>query len=189
MFLENTDIYYLENFLTQEELEFVDERSSLFVVPNISSQQERYAEISDRVCEMLYPGEHSDILYNLNHRIQNLAKEVYKFPDDQIVQGINNFHMLYPPFSMQDHWDGTTPGVHYGIVVYVSDPSDYEGGEIFYSNKDIKIKPARGSIVLHPATEEYRHGVKQVTKGLRIAMSSFVQEEKHIGGPGNHGYN
>lgn len=188
MFIENTQIYYLENFLTDEELLFLDEKASRFVPVKVDGDEPRWATNSDRVMDILEPGDETRILRYLNLRMGELAKDVYKFDDNMVSQGIGSFHMLYPPFSMQEHWDGTTVGVHYGIVIYVSDPSDYEGGEIYYCNKNISIKPSRGSIVLHPATEEYEHGVKQVTGGMRVAMSSFVQEKDRIGGPGNNGY-
>lgn len=186
MFIDNTEVYYLENFLTEDELAFFDQRAASFVIPP-SSGEERWAEILERLHDIFLPEEKSynEIMAGVFQKVYNLCNEVLNMEPDWIVQGISHFNMLYPPLSMKSHWDGTTPGVHYGIVIYVSDPSDYEGGEIVYVNKDISIKPSRGSIVIHPATEPYEHGVNHVTSGLRVAMTSFIQEEKHVGGPGN----
>lgn len=182
MFVENTQIYYLKNFLNSEELSIIDQRAASFSVPQTSDTQEKDASQDDRV-HPLYPEDKRDAIFDsLTDRIRDLFKEVYSIPDDYVVHNVHNFHMMYPPFKMQEHWDGTTPGVHYGAILYITDPSEYEGGAIYYPHKNISIRPERGSIVMHPATEDYLHGVAQVTKGLRVGISVFVQEEKYMEG-------
>lgn len=180
MFIEDTQIYYLKNFLSLEELSVIDERAATFVVPQISDSQTKDASQADRVHPLYPEGERDEIFDNLTDKIRNLLQEVYNIPDDYILHDVHNFHMMYPPFKMQEHWDGTTPGVHYGIILYVTDPSNYEGGAIYYPHKNISIRPERGSIVMHPATEDYTHGVAEVIKGLRVGISVFVQEEKYM---------
>ena len=48
----------------------------------------------------------------------------------------------------------------YSAIFYIND--DYEGGEIYFPNWDIEIKPKTGSLVIFPSNEEYIHGVKEV---------------------------
>lgn len=186
MFIDNTKIYYVEKFLTDEELDFFDQRAASFVPPEKAGDESGYASVSERIHDIYTSHEPPKILRDINARLDKLSREIYDIPPNCVLQGIHNFHMLYPPLKMQHHWDGTTPGVHFGIVVYVSDPESYDGGKIDYSNQKISIKPARGSAVFHPATEEYLHGVEQVTRGVRVALSTFIQEKEHVGGPGNH---
>ena len=76
--------------------------------------------------------------------------------------------------SMKTHSDdGPSPKFKYGIVLYLND--DYEGGEIFYPNIGLEFKPEAYSLVLHPAHQAYRHGVKEVSSGTRYSMTTFLK--------------
>ena len=43
----------------------------------------------------------------------------------------------------------------YSAIFYIND--DYEGGEIYFPNWDIEIKPKTGSLVIFPSNEEYKN--------------------------------
>ena len=60
-----------------------------------------------------------------------------------------------------------------GLIYYLND--DFEGGEIVYINKDIEHKPIANSLIIHPSSEEYTHGVKLITKGVRYTMTNFYR--------------
>ena len=92
---------------------------------------------------------------------------------------------LYPDYTDLVYWpsglsmdvhadavwlDGTPARFPYRYcagVCYLND--DYEGGETFFPNFNIEIKPKIGKLVLFPANLEYQHGVKEV-KGERYTM-------------------
>jgi hypothetical protein len=50
---------------------------------------------------------------------------------------------------------------------------DFEGGELYYPEHDIIIKPSPGLAVAHPGDINYLHGVKTVTYGERFTTPSF----------------
>lgn len=56
-------------------------------------------------------------------------------------------------------------------LIYIND--DYDGGEIFFPNQDIKFKPEAGSLVFFPGDVNYLHGVTEVTQGIRYTMPNF----------------
>jgi len=60
---------------------------------------------------------------------------------------------------------------NFGCVLYLND--NYEGGEIYFPNQNIKIKPKPNTLVFFPGTLEYLHGVKPVTNGVRYTLTSF----------------
>ena len=62
-----------------------------------------------------------------------------------------------------------------GFIIYLTD--NYIGGEIVYINKGISFKPKAGTLVCHPGTKEYTHGVKNFKGGERIVFSAFVHEK------------
>ena len=58
----------------------------------------------------------------------------------------------------------------FGIVMYLND--DFEGGELNYVDLNIKIKPTKGSLVIHKST--YVHEVLKVISGKRYCITSFI---------------
>lgn len=60
-------------------------------------------------------------------------------------------------------------------VIYLND--DYEGGEIEFTNFDIKIKPQKSSIAIFPSNYPYMHVAHQVTNGVRYALNIFTEYE------------
>jgi Rps23 Pro-64 3,4-dihydroxylase Tpa1-like proline 4-hydroxylase len=61
----------------------------------------------------------------------------------------------------------------YGIVYYIND--DYEGGNLYFPNKNLSIKPKANSLlVFKSGTKDEVHGVELVTKGIRYAIATFV---------------
>lgn len=58
----------------------------------------------------------------------------------------------------------------YALVFYVSDPSEFEGGELVY-DAGPRIKPSRGVIVIAPS--DMPHEVLEVTDGYRCSLTAF----------------
>lgn len=60
---------------------------------------------------------------------------------------------------------------NFGCVYYLND--DYNGGEIYFPNQNIKIKPKPNTLVFFPGTLEFLHGVHPITNGIRYTLTSF----------------
>lgn len=56
-------------------------------------------------------------------------------------------------------------------LIYYND--DFTGGELYYPQHDLEIKPEPGLAVAHPGDVNYLHGVKKVTSGERFTTPSF----------------
>lgn len=61
----------------------------------------------------------------------------------------------------------------YTIVVYLND--DYEGGELYFNDLDIKIKPEAGSIIMYPSSHPYTHQSLEITKGRKMLITHHWQ--------------
>jgi hypothetical protein len=72
--------------------------------------------------------------------------------------------------------NGTFEEVQATILTYLIDPSEYEGGEIFFDDYDIYLKPAYGSMVIFG--HQVQHGVTPVTSGRRAIASQFLVNNK-----------
>lgn len=100
------------------------------------------------------------ILYSLNENLES---------NFQILQ------RMQPGVELQAHFDNyTDKSIKYAGILYVND--NYNGGELFFTNKNFKIKPKSGTIVFFPGTEEYHHGVKMVLDGpTRYCIPGFIK--------------
>lgn len=65
---------------------------------------------------------------------------------------------------------------HFGCVYYLND--DYDGGEIYFPNQNIEIKPKPNTLIFFPGNMKFLHGVKPITKGVRYTLTSFWTFDK-----------
>jgi hypothetical protein len=56
-------------------------------------------------------------------------------------------------------------------VLYYND--DYEGGEIYFPEQDLLIKPEPGMLICFPAKDEFPHQVREIKSGYRWCSTNF----------------
>lgn len=166
MFIENTKIVYQKNFLTEEELKTIDN----LILGN-----------SFTIAENSVPGGYKtfdigseEFVDSLATRVKDLILEAYGEGSVNTMYPRNEIQFLSKNSGMSPHDDAAGQNISHGIVIYLSEPSEYVGGEIYYPKLDIALKPERGSIVIHPREDDYTHGVKVVEDGLRFVMVMFA---------------
>ena len=54
---------------------------------------------------------------------------------------------------------------------------DFDGGDLYYPQHDITVRPKPGLAVIHPGDVNYLHGVTMVTRGERYTTPSFYTVE------------
>lgn len=57
------------------------------------------------------------------------------------------------------------------VVLYIND--NYEGGELYFKEQDVLIKPNAGSLIAFPSVAPYYHQSMTVTKGLKYMSPGF----------------
>jgi len=112
---------------------------------------------------------------------------------EQIKNAINKSSQIYAkeynidlgyltPLSISKYHVGKHMGSHvdsYGddrspilsVVLYLND--NYEGGELYFKNQDITIKPTAGSIVIFPSNSPYYHESKKIKSGIKYMSPGF----------------
>jgi predicted 2-oxoglutarate/Fe(II)-dependent dioxygenase YbiX len=73
-------------------------------------------------------------------------------------------------------WNEHQSMLEYSFVVYIND--DYEGGELYFQDLDVTIKPEAGSIALFPAKLPYSHGSNQLINGRKVFIPHFWRNVK-----------
>lgn len=75
-----------------------------------------------------------------------------------------------------DEGEHPCPYRDYRCVLYLND--DYEGGETYFPQHDIELKPSPGTLMWFPETARFRHGVRKVARGEQwTIVSSWTREE------------
>jgi predicted 2-oxoglutarate/Fe(II)-dependent dioxygenase YbiX len=64
------------------------------------------------------------------------------------------------------------------LLCYLDD--DYEGGELEFTDLNLKIKPKKGTIISFPSYKEFPHKVHPVISGIRHTIVSWIETEKKI---------
>lgn len=91
------------------------------------------------------------------------------------ASGLKTFQRMQEGVELKAHTDqDTDPSIRYATIIYIND--NYNGGELFFTNKDIEIKPKSGSLIIFPGTKEFDHGVRHVKAGpLRYVLVGFIK--------------
>jgi hypothetical protein len=110
--------------------------------------------------------------------VQDLPERVSKFffpnSDKLDFRSFGTIQRMYDGTELKAHYDDKADARHaWASVAYIND--NYEGGEIFFTNKNIEIKPPKGSLLVFPGTQEYEHGVRHVKPGpIRYVLPAFI---------------
>lgn len=79
-----------------------------------------------------------------------------------------------PPHADKEQPDGSpNPFPFYDLSSLIYINNDYEGGEIFFPQHDIELKPSPGDAVFFPGDRNYLHGVNKIESGMRFTIPVF----------------
>lgn len=190
------DIILVNNFISEEEIE------QLFKIINSTSEEEWYIEYTKNLaqfCMEKFGRDDVDNLVaegkfevtkgwedkNLPIHKYSLSKIIYKRINDILhaedsnleILGLSMLQRMQEGVELKCHTDQhTDPSIRFATILYLND--NYEGGELFFENVDLEIRPDRGSLLIFPGTEEFAHGVNPVKSGpIRYVVVGFIKEK------------
>lgn len=116
----------------------------------------------------------------LIHRLEPYMKKFTPGSDHQphadcemMNGGVVDYMPNYSPSDI------TTPVlIEAAANLYLND--DFEGGELYFPNLDISLKPKARQLVIFPGGHEYVHGVKTVTSGFRYVLFSPLTSPQRL---------
>lgn len=170
------NIWFIENFISHEDLD---------VLLSECNDCDGWGGLGNWLDKVKEPKEQKtkDVINSLNIRIQNEITN-----DIEMANAFNALQRTFPSSNPNDVWSlephtdtheySDSQYVTKGYILYFNDT--FSGGELEYVNKNLSIKPKPGMLVCHPGSEEYKHGVRAVTDGVRFYSSSFVYDKKYM---------
>lgn len=98
----------------------------------------------------------------------NSKYEIKTEPFDATKTHIARFETGY---GMHEHFDSGRPN-DIATLIYLN--NDYDGGEIYFPELGIEIKPEAGDLVCFPDTPDFVHGVKPIESGIRYTSPRWL---------------
>jgi hypothetical protein len=159
-------IHIIDNFITPEDAEVLIQEQ--LRPSEVNPYPEYYAERFGGTA-FPYNKRVMDILIKYGHKANDIHKErngfvnpIYVFKAFGSMWSVGNKGGLH--IDAQD----PEPWIEWSTIIYLNDPSDYEGGLIYFPNQDFEYKPRKYSAVFFPsAGSEHVHGITTVTSGAR----------------------
>lgn len=114
-----------------------------------------------------------DTIYNALFDVAESYKDRYNIEDPIFIN---------KDFVVNEYIDGGFMGPHVdyneynpkllkSFVVYLND--NYEGGEIYFNEQDVKVKPEAGSVIIFPSTEPFFHSSLINYNGKKMFIPHF----------------
>lgn len=198
-FTEITDeLISIDNFLTDDELDFIWDRINsstqadweieyMSNLKNFCLEKFGREDVDNLVAEGKFEITQNWVDKNLNisedrkyeilyQRLNSLVKDA---APDLHLSGLATIQRMQPNVELKSHTDQhTDPSIRYAAIIYIND--DYNNGELFFKNLDIKLRPKPKSLLIFPGNEKYEHGVETVSDGpIRYVLVGFVKEVGH----------
>lgn len=169
----------LEDFLSKEELEKI-----LYFAKNTTIWAgSSHSFWSDRIIDLEAVYECDPELGKMLDKIKDRtlkATKVYYDIDQDIYSDLFNIVRWFPEMEQPPHSDDMKDTEHhnanahrsFGVVIYLND--DFSGGETFYPQHEISIKPKSGMLAIHPADQDHMHGVTKILGNTRYTLTTFI---------------
>lgn len=135
----------------------------------------------------LYAANDSPTLTYVLDRYYNILKNIIEtsFNCSVYDEGLTSIVEMKTGDSMPVHLDhGSVQNKSVGLKTGAGNPTrdlssvlyynnDYEGGEIYFPEQDLLIKPQPGMFICFPAKDEFPHQVKEIKSGYRWCSTNF----------------
>ena len=177
-----SNIHRVKNFVSQNEIEYILNYSK--TLPNLQNEKramqnadttlEVFKEYKKKICDLVTYTFGQQVIDVIGPVIRKWNIGEYQDPhsDCEAIftyssSGIAEMNPIHNFFSIF---------IEYGVLLYLND--EYNGGEIYFPEFDLEIKPEKGELIFFPGNNLYMHGVKEVTEGNRFVIQNFLTTPK-----------
>lgn len=153
---------------------FVDQQMCKALSDHAEKNTYRFIDYGNREKEfMVYRGfeiEQADpsinkIISIFGHMVyQYISKEYAPSIFSKVDENQNQIARFTEGYGMHEHFDASRPQ-DYATLIYLND--NYDGGELYFPDYGIEIKPKSGDLICFPDNPDFVHGVKPILNGIR----------------------
>jgi hypothetical protein len=163
-------ILKIDSIASKDELDFIVSSVANIDVWDIDNQPHVW---TNRVSDPDKLFEHANQAYALIEEIQlRFMDEVTKFYNVKVEDPRPSIARWFVGNSQEPHADKTHyPDYDIGSVIYLN--NEYEGGEIYFPQHNIELRPVAGNAIAFPGDEYYMHGVREIVSGFRYTLPIF----------------
>jgi hypothetical protein len=184
--ISGTEIIYIKDFLSLDKCQkLIDAANKLIEEQSDNSDMVGYTNdgnVNSKSAPYVFLHKEasvSGIISEIKDNSIRIYEELYGVDQNRTYIDLGTINVMGAGIGMKVHADNPpslAQGIDtpHGLVLYLNE--DYLGGEIYYSKLGIVIKPEAGSLVIHPGTIEYSHGVIPVVSGTRYATTAFSKK-------------
>ena len=170
---------YLCNLKMQAKQQFnTDDLDSLIASGKISINEYSLDKVVGLRGDMMAPpGVDLDLLNRGLDICNRATRKLNSFITDKNTYELSPFYSMrrhYPTDGMPDHNDQqNSPKQRQSAVIYLNDDSN--GGELYFRDQKIELKPKAYSIGIFNNGADYMHGVRTVLDGpTRYSLATFI---------------
>jgi predicted 2-oxoglutarate/Fe(II)-dependent dioxygenase YbiX len=168
------DIYYIEDFLTEEELSSLHSEALEDNWPEDDSDLSPNSKSNwtGKIKRIKDPSVMRQIALRLHQQLPK-EKKYLAFTNSKSIKRYRVGDLdSGGQYAMNPHSDSTKDPWELGAIIYLND--DYEGGDLYYEKLGIALRPKPGTLVIHKSTEECMHRVNKVISGTRYMITFFA---------------
>jgi PKHD-type hydroxylase len=173
---------YWDNAFTQEECELLisignAQKKQKAVINTKSGSQLEDLEIRNSEISWMFPNKDTEWAYRrLTDIIVELNNRYFRFDIFGATEGFQFTKYVSPSGHYGKHIDSgfSHPVRKLSFTLQLSDPNDYEGGDLclYTEDKPTKMSRGQGNVALFPSY--VLHEVTPVTKGTRYSLVSWI---------------
>jgi predicted 2-oxoglutarate/Fe(II)-dependent dioxygenase YbiX len=199
-----SNLHVIENYVAQEDVEVLLSFCKSF--SDWNNMYDRCPDLSDIDVDVKYRHDVEEMLIAQNHSywhplVLKYQKKVEQYASAAYGRSLVTYHNMHlrkysKGDNFNEHFDSEAldggkvqrlpryrssdkvPAalIEVAINIYLND--EYTGGEIYFPDYEISVKPKPGQLIMFPGGHEFKHGVHTVTSGNRYTMASFLTTPK-----------
>lgn len=168
---------YVEQIFTKEQCEQIVKLGESLLPDTASTFGGKRLDVRDSKVSWITPSKDSEWLFrHMTDTVLHLNNKFFNFDLDGFGEGFQFTKYEAPAGKYDLHLDKTyKQGIRkLSVVVQLSNPDDYEGGELCIqtSNEPFAVDKKQGYLVAFPSYT--LHGVRPVTRGTRYSLVSWL---------------
>lgn len=188
------DVLVVENFISKEDIETffsiiadsTEEQWSSYYLNNLKSfamlkhgRDDIENLVAEGKLEITENWADKNLVISDHPIAKKIFNKIFTFvnaaDENLFVTGSDTLQRMYSGVKLHAHTDqDTDPSIVYASILYLND--DYTGGELFFDNLDLTLKPKPGTLLLFPGSKKFHHGVKPVGDGpVRYVVVGFIK--------------